>query len=441
MVAIPVAAWDPQYIQEEGWTLHSYTLQSGNVLRFAAQDVRRERTGIHAKVCIFMNWVALAHSNFNIERDEERVRLANSAYSHLDDKTHNVDRDEFPKNQFKHALDLFCMGIWDYQVGAQMGDWMEGDPDTPAARPLLGNYILEGAGTILYAPPGQGKSFTAMAWASSLMYGIDTIWQLHDTRIPLYVNLERDARSMQGRLAVVNKALGIDARSPIPFLNARGRSLSDVFEAAKRTIAQHSCEVVFYDSISRAGGGGSMVADDVANRIMDMLNSLCPTWVAIGHSPRADDGHVYGSQMFTAAADLEVQLKSQTSTLEGCTGVGLTVTKANDIPTGGMTMHVLEWGDAGLTGIRKARPGEFSEVEAGVKHGLEDEMAQFIDTNGTISATALAKTLGKNRSNVANILASSKRFQVAGRDGREVLYGLSTERVAWATEGNTYGNS
>jgi len=437
VVAIPAAAWDPQYEQEQGWTLHSYTLQSGNVLRFAAQDVRRERTGIHAKVCIFMNWVALAHSNFNIERDEERVRLANSAYSHLDDKVHNVDREEFPKNQLKHALDLFCIGVWDYEVGAQMGDWMEGDPDTPPARPLLGNYVLDGAGTILYAPPGQGKSYTAIAWATCLMYGIDRIWPLHDTRIPLYVNLERDARSMAGRLAAVNAALGIDSRSPIPFLNARGRSLSDVFEAAKRTIAQHGCEVVFYDSISRAGGGGSMVGDDVANRIMDMLNALCPTWVAIGHSPRADDTHVYGSQMFTAAADLEVQLKSQTSHDEDCTGVGLQITKANDVPTGGLSMHVLEWGSLGLTGIRRARPGEFAEVEAAVKQSMEQEVWDFIHTNGPASASVIAKTIGRNRSNVANLLAKSPRFERAGTEGHEIKYGLSVAREA---TGNSWGN-
>lgn len=437
MVAVPAAAWEPEYERDEGWTLHSYTLTSGNVLRFAAQDVRRDRTGIHAKVCISMNWVTLAYTNFNIERDEDRVRLSNSAYSHLDGKDHAVDREEFPKNLFKHALDAFCQGLWEFEVAAQMGDWMEGDPAIAPARPLLGNYILDGAGTILYAPPGQGKSYTAIAWASCLMYGVDRIWPLKDTRIPLYVNLERDERSMKGRLATVNRALGLESRSPIPFLNARGRSLSDVFEAAKRTIAQHGCEVVFYDSISRAGGGGSMVADDVANKIMDMLNALCPTWVAIGHSPRADDGHVYGSQMFTAAADLEVQLKSQASRDEGCTGVGLTVTKANDIATGGLTMHVLEWGEFGLTGIRRARPGEFAEIESGQKQSMEDEVAEFLRVNGPTSASGLAKTLGRNRTNVSSLLTKSSRFEVSGTDGREVKYRL---RVAYEATGNTWGN-
>ncbi len=420
--------WNPTYEREQGWIVHSYALASSNVLRYGAQDVRREKTGIHAKVCISINWVTLAYTNFNIERDEDRVRLSNSGYAHLDGREHALDREEFPKNLFKHGLDLFCQDLWEFTVSAQVGEWMEGDPDIAPARPLLGNYVLEGAGTILYSPPGQGKSYTAMAMASCLMYGIDRIWSLTDTRVPLYINLERDGRSMQGRLAAVNRALGIDPRSPLPFLNARGRSLTDIFEAAQKTIALHDCSVVFYDSISRAGGG-SMVADDVANRIMDMLNALCPTWVAIGHSPRADDDHVYGSQMFTAAADVEVQLKAQPSRLEDCTGVGLQIRKANDIKTGGLSVHVLEWDDRGLTGIRKARNGEFADIAAGEKQTIEQEVANFLSVNGPASASMLAKTLSHTRQKVSSILANSPQFALAGREGHEVLYGLASERT------------
>ncbi len=373
--------------------------------------------------------MSLASTNFNVERDEDRVRLANSAYGHLEGKEHELDRGELPKNLFKHALDLFCEGLWDNQVAAQMGGWMEGDPNIPAARPLLGNYVLDGGGTILYSPPGQGKSYTALAWASCLMYGVDRIWPLTDTRVPLYINLERSADSMKGRLAMVNRALGLDPTLPLPFLNARGRGLSDIYESAKKTIDQYGCGVGFYDSISRAGGGGSMVADDVANKIMDMMNALIPTWVAIGHSPRADASHVYGSQMFTAAADVEVQLKAQQSHDKLSTGVGLSVEKANDIPTGGLSVHVLEWGDAGLVGIRKAGQGEFAEITAEQRKGIEQEAAEFISTNGPATASLIAKTLAHNRGPVAALLEASPRFVVAGRQGPEVTYGLISDRV------------
>ena len=35
-------------------------------------------------------------------------------------------------------------------------------------------------------------------------------------------------------------------------------------------------------------------------------NSLCESWVAIAHTPRADASHVFGSVMFEAAADVVV---------------------------------------------------------------------------------------------------------------------------------------
>lgn len=422
-----VGPWEPEYVDEAGWTTHRYDLVTGNTLRFAAKNVRREHTGVHANIAISLNWITLANTNFNIERDEDRVRLANSAYKHLDAKANALDMQEMPQQPFKHALDLFCLGLWDHRVSGDMGGWMEGDANVPPARPLLANYVLDSAGTILYAPPGSGKSYTAMAWAVSLLHGLELVWRVPEARVPLYVNLERSAVSMRGRLAAVNRALGLPPSQPMPFLNARGRSLSDVTEAVRRTIDQEGCSVLFYDSISRAGSG-SMVADDVANRIMDQLNGLCPTWVAIGHSPRADEAHVYGSQMFSAAADVEVQLKAQTARDEAATGVGLSVTKANDIRTGGLTVHVLEWGEFGLTGIRRARPGEFAEIAAAEKKGVEQELAEFIETNGAASASLLAKALGRNRQNVSSLLANSNRFVKLGYQGHEVTYGLVSNR-------------
>ena len=420
--------WEPAYQREDEWTTHRYDLSTGNILRFAARDVRKERTGVHANVSISMNWVSLAWSNFNVERDEDRVRLANSAYKHLDGAAHTLDVAEFPQNLFKHALDLFCLGIWDEEVGSVVGGLMEGDPAITPAQRLLGDYILRDAGTILFAPPGAGKSNTAMAWADCLAWGVDTIWKLHDAVQPLYINVERSQVSMQARLARINKALGLDPTTPLPFLNARGKSLSDIYEAAKRTIKQEGCSVVFYDSISRAGFG-SLVADDVANKTMDMLNALSTTWVALAHSPRADETHAFGSQMFDAAADLTVQLRAQTASDGYSTGIGLEVIKANDLRKPRMFIHVFEWDDQGLCGIRLGKQGEFAELEAGQRRSVEEQIAELLKSRGAMSATAIADDLGRNRSNVALLLGQSGRFVRVGQEGKSVLYGLREERV------------
>lgn len=415
--------WDPVFEREEDWLVQKYSLASGNVLRFAAQDVRREKTGTHAKVAISMNWVTLAWTNFNVERDEDRVRLANSAYGHLDDSEHDLDRVEIPKAPFKHALDLFCIGLWDETVGQQLGGWLEGDPNVPPAKRLLSSLILDEAGTTLYAPPGKGKSYTALTMALCLQYGLDSVWPLTDARTPLYINLERSERSMQGRLAMVSQALGLPPESGLNFLNRRGHSLSDIYEAAKRTIAANRCDIIFFDSISR-GGAGTMVADDVANKIMDMLNALCPTWVALGHSPRGDDSHIYGSQMFDGACDLAVQLKSQTSADKRTTGIRLKVAKANDIPEGFTATHVFEWGENGLEGIRTPNRGEFSELDNDRRVSIADACRQWAETQegNLIQAGDVAKEYELNRSNVADYLSRSAEWSIVKRGANNAAY-------------------
>lgn len=423
MVASPATPWDPTYEQEDGWTVHRYELATGNVLRIGARDIRRERTGVHANLAISLNWVTLAWSNFNIEKDEDRVRLSNSAFNHLDNKANALDVVEFPKPILKHALDLFCIGLWDEVVSCDVGGPMEGNPDIQPAQRILGDYVLRDAGTILFAPPGAGKSYTSMGWAVAMASGIDTVWPIHEVVTPLYINVERSAASMQGRLARVNRALGLPATSPIPFLNARGKSLSDIYEAAKRTIAKDQCTVVFYDSISRAGFG-SMIQDDVANKTMDMLNALSPSWVALAHSPRGDESHAFGSQMFDAAADLTVQLRSQTS-LDGLrTGVALEVCKANDIKKPPLFVHCFEWDDDGLRKLRRSMRGEFSELEATERMSVEEQVAELLKSVGAMAATDVADNLGRSRANISMLLNKSERFVQVKREGAKVLYGL-----------------
>lgn len=421
MVLTPVAAsYEPEYEAEEGWIVHRYHLATRNTLRFSARDVRKERTGVHANLAISMNWITLAWSNFNIEKDEDRVRLANSAFKHLDEKVNALDIAEFPQQLVKHALDLFSIGLWEHVIGESVGGWLAGDPERTPAKRLLGDYVLADAGTLLYAPPGEGKSNTALAWAVCQANGIDKIWTLTDAALPLYINLERSAASMAARLARINRALGLPAETPLPFLNARGKTLSDIYEAAKKTVSQEGCNVIYYDSISR-GGAGSLNADDVANRIMDMLNALAPTWVALAHSPRQDATHVFGSQMFDAAADLAVQLRSQVSRDGTATGVGLEVTKANDIRKPPMSVHVFEWAEDGLIAIRHSRRGEFAELESGERRSLDELIGTLIHQRGPMSGTALADELGRNRSNIATYLSKSELF-VGEMHGKEMRY-------------------
>lgn len=407
--------------QREGDTIFQESqLESGNCLRLWAESIRKERTGVHATIGITMNGTVLAWSHFNVERDEGRMRLANSAHSHFSDS----DRTYCPNGHLKHSLDIFCRGLWAEQVMSMAGELLEGNPDIGPPKQLAGPYIIDGGGTITYAPPGRGKSYLALAMAVSLDSGCDKVWPVQQRRV-LFVNLERSRDSVAHRLARINRALGLPERRPLPFINARGRSLSDIEDGVAEAIKQYVCGVLFVDSISRMGAG-DLTEATAANRIVDALNNLCPTWLALGHTPRSDDTHVFGSVHFEAGQDVGVRLLSQT--VNDTTGIGLDITKANDLPRPPIGVFALEWSQDGLENIRLARRHEFPEIEAGRPMSLADEIAEYLAMIGRGTGTEVAEAIGRNRANVAMELKRNSRFILIGKEGRQVFYGLREER-------------
>ena len=399
--------------------------RDGHPLAFIAGDLRRERTGPHATVSILYgdeiegNVKLLASDVFNVGRDRDRTHLANSAWKQLPD----VAKRAWPQADVKHSLDRFTAGLWGEYVKTQSGELMAGDPDVGPPRQLIGAYVVEGGGTLLYAPPGRGKSYIALAMAISLDAGVDAVWPVREAKRTAYVNIERSTPSVKHRLASVNRALGLDPRRPLPFLNARGRSLADVADGVAEMIRRYEIEVVFLDSISRAGMG-DLTDGAVANKVIDVLNRLCQTWLAIAHTPRAAEDHVYGSVFFTAGADVEVRLSSQTG--ERVTGVGLEVTKANDVAKPPLATFARVWGPDGLEAIRSARRHEFPELEAGRPTSLAEEVAEYLAGVGKDHATSIANALGRNRQAISTLLNHDQRFVLVERSGRVAYYGVKT---------------
>lgn len=393
----------------------SVPLLSENVLQLRAGDVRRERTGVHARLSVLLDGQMLAWDVFNIERDGDRQRLAKSAADRLGD-LERLCGWEFIK---KH-LDAFASGVWQLEVGRSLGEFVSGSSVISAPSFVLKPYVIKGGGTILYAPQGRGKSYTAIAMGVSVDAGINKFWPVTQARV-LFVNLERSRESIQQRLATVNLALGLPQTRRLLMMNARGRGLNDVAEAIKRTVREHNVGLVIVDSISRMGFGD--LKDDVtANKTIDNLNAICPTWLAIGHCARGDESHVFGSVHFEAGADIIVELSSQ---VKGTTtGIGLQITKANDIAKGDMRCYALEFCETGLSGIRGAKQSEFGELAVNKKTSLTDLVRDYLLDVGKASAPDIADALGRNRANVSDLLNHSDDFVRIGREGKTVLWGM-----------------
>jgi hypothetical protein len=396
----------------------SLLLDTGPVVTVIADSIRQERGSCHARIFIKVDEHTLAWTSLKVEDDSERVRLTNSAWKRLA----TPDQKAFPNADLKHFLDGFCEHLWDAYTERFEAEMLTPLEDMTPTEFALRPYIVLGGGTILFAPPGRGKSYTALLMAVSVDAGCSRIWQVDVPRPTLFLNLERAKLSLKRRLALVNLALGLEAHRPLLFINARGKGLREVEEAARRSVAKHGVEVVFMDSISRAGLG-SLVEDRPANAIIDTLSRICPTWVALAHTPRQDETHAYGSQMMDAGEDVGVQLITQTSN-NGTLGIGLKVVKANDIAIPSLQVLVYTFDEYGLSGARIAKHGEFPEIEAKRRMTVQEQVREYLLQVGEVSATAVSQQLGISRQTISKVM-SADTWLTRRRHGHEVLYSVS----------------
>lgn len=401
-----------------------------NTLVLSAADVRKERTGIHAKITIGVDTMRVDSDTFNIGRREERTRLANAALKSplIADLAPRI------KTILDHELMNFLDGLWEFEIGKNTPERRGGGLSRTAPPWLLKPYLLQNAGTILFAAPGLGKSWTAYALAVMVDAGYDFFYEVQPHPV-LVVNLERSAESVDIRLGDINAALRQPRERGLLRLDRRGRKFADVGDAVQRIVQSEGVQLVILDSLSRAGYGNLNENDD-ANRSMDALNALGCAWIALGHTARGDDTHVFGSQMFDAAADVTVQLLSEERIdqfSKVTLGIGLKGMKANDIRVPPLTVLAYEFDELGLTAIRKSRPGEFLTIEnQSAALDVRGQVGAYLRAEGPSSATAIARDTGIARSTLSTLLNHAPEFH-RERQGRSVVFSLTTDDVSSST--------
>ncbi len=401
-----------------------YPLSTGEVLRIAAKDVRRERTGIHALVSISLNGTVLEYDDIAPLKREERGRLANAAYKRLG----AVTQKSWPSGHMTDALGLFCLTLWDRHLEARRAIMLSAPELTPL-RYVLEPYIVQGGGTILFGPRGAGKTYLGLIMARAIDAGV--LWHCQPDARVLFIQLERSEETFGRRLHLVNRALGLDPGAPMSTIIARGETLSDIRDVVARQVEEDGVGLVVLDSISRTGAG-ALTEDRTANTVMDTLNKVAPSWLAIAHTSHqgAADGremHTFGSSMFENAADVIVALTSERrgSTL----GVALQLTKANDVPPQQPEFLALEFDADGLSAIRRSAQGEFAELDTTVRRSKVDEIIEYLQHVDAATAGEVADACGLSRGRAAHILAESATFVRLRKVGRDVFYGLCARRA------------
>lgn len=402
------------------------------LVKYHGSNIRVDRAKPHALVTISQEGRILDEDDIAMANREERNRLSNSAWTLL-----NGSKELYPKDQMQHDMLLFCRGLWEAYVGSGVAVRTAGAVEPTEPTFLLQDYVLEGAGTILFAPPGRGKSWTGLIWATCIDAGISTYWPVKQAPV-LFINLERSQESIERRQGMVNAALGLPRDYSMLMMHERGKSLSDIFDRAVKTIEREGIAFTCIDSLSRAGTG-SLVKDETANKAMDLANGLGSAWLVLAHTPRGDETHTFGSQMFDAAADLAVQMLTEEpeamddSTDSPRLGIGLKVTKANDTAKPPLRVWTFEFDRRyGLTGIRPARRGEWADIEDDRKlPSPQDRITTHLLRNGIDYPSSIAQALELDQGNVSRYLKdmlSHDKVVEHHREGSRVFYGAPSRR-------------
>ncbi|HXH24539.1 MAG TPA: AAA family ATPase, partial [Vicinamibacterales bacterium] len=330
---------------------------SGDELAIRATQVSRQRTGTHARIEIALSGRVVAYSYLNVDRDEDRVRLANRAHARL-----GPLRQVWEAGWLQRTLDAWCHGLWERWVAADELEALGGE--LSPVRYVLEPYVVDGGGTILFGRPGGGKTYLATLWARLIERGDSRFWPV-ERRPVVYLQLERSAAIFSRRIGAVNRTLGLPTGLALVTKIARGRRLADIADALRSQLQPGT--VVFLDSISRAGAG-SLKDDETANQIIDTLNSLTDTWVALAHTSHAlaesPDAHVYGSVHFGAGADVVVQLVSQRAPFDPSRlGVSLRIMpESNDVPWRRPELWSMRFDERGLCEFGRGSESEWAEI-------------------------------------------------------------------------------
>ena len=392
----------------------------GFKVTFSASDITQRSTGRHANISIDQRSNSLNWGVINYERPSDRLTFSTHAHKMLPSEIADAG---YTKEQLKADLDAFCKVLWTTYNGQFEAVWVEGDPDTTTewyCPPL----VMQEGSTILFGHRGGGKSWTALLAAICTQHGISNFWNPMETANALYINIERGPAGMRRRVARVNQAVGLSPRESLLMLNARGKNLNSIYEAARRSIEEHEVQVVFFDSISRAGAG-NLNDNEPANAVMDMLSDLSPTWLAVGHMTESEGGKpkVFGSQMYENAVDVAIKLTGDQHPEE--LGVSLEITKGNDTPLGQLQYLRYEFNGTGLVGITNSSLSAFPDLDRREPNNRE-KIATYIDNsaNGKATASEIAKALDINQGSVSKILQGNM-FSGLPKDGSERPFTLA----------------
>ena len=327
-------------------------------ITYSGYEIEKKGSRVNGMLKVYINDTSAMYDQLNYRSNRPKIDFVRDVY-----KNPRFAEIEpyFSKNDMHADLLQFCDVAYPLSLGIVEIEELAGDPMIEIEEYVKG-WVPKGAGVILNAQPGVGKSWTAMAIAASVDAGYSDLFGVNKGKV-LYINLERTGKYMVKRLGGINTALGLDYNRKLKFINKKGTALSEIKDAIINIVEKEDIKLIIVDSISRAGLG-SLVEDNVAVKLTDLLNNLVKesdrTWLGIAHRAHSNQ-YVFGSIHFIAAADVVIKVDAARNDKKQL-GLKLAVEKSNDMAPPIPRIIGLSFDAMGINGLWNSNKYEFPDL-------------------------------------------------------------------------------
>jgi|TARA_Y100000296_G_scaffold15397_1_gene18120 hypothetical protein len=410
--------------------------QSGDTIEFRAIDLQPNANG-KTTVRVFHTppneeRYNLGSHRYNIEDMTMRTRLGNGAYKAIT----NGFKNNFKQEDMVRWLYDFTAGLQGFDVNDITAHMVKGNPDWEPEF-LAWPHVLRHGLTLLPGQPGATKSTVGLALAISIDAGVDTIWPIQESGPVVIINMERSPQSIAGRIGHINRALGLDGDREILVFNTKGKKLIEIERTLRVIVADKGVYCGVLDSLSRTGLGNLNENQD-ANSVMDILGEVLPASVVIAHSPKGEEGKpgkgTFGSNMFLAAADLEVNVATHRIGEENTSWTELQISKGNDVGDRKKRWLRIDYGEKRndwdnrivshyIQGIRTASDLEVPDFENEKHITSTESIIRHLNDYGARTASDIARGTGLNLRAISGELNAKKGtlFRDLGNDTWQLL--------------------
>jgi hypothetical protein len=370
-------------------------LMGGNTLRLIADNVRRERTGVHARVTLKLDDLLLGYDTFNLGRSEERLRLAKAATSQLPDGYQNVANADYVRAR----LDAFAMGVSDAALGTMRDVQMIGTQRMDRHEQYLVHpLLLARQVNIIYGPGGTSK--TTLGLMLALQAGVNTLW----------LDYELSQDEVEDLLCRMKQGMNV-SDAMVGYIRCE-RALADDINEIQRVVHDRGIELIVIDSMGVALGQDPNDAGQVL-RFFHAVRNIRATVLIIDHTGKdRQKGMIGSSYKYNCGRNIWETISAGSGI--GSVTVGIHHRKINSGALQSPIGYQFSYTADSVT-PESVAPRSIPEILS--EMSLTDQIEAELD-DGPLSSKELSDRLGARLNNVAVTLSRKKNLFVQMGSGK-----------------------